>query len=144
MAKEISTQILIQASPAQVWNVLTDFANYPTWNPFIRSLQGEMKVGNTITVTIQPPNRSTSIFKPTLLAYQKDKELRWLGSLPIPGLFKGEHIFQLQDQGNGSTLLVHKERFRGLLVPLLKNMLEGDTKKGFELMNEKVKERAEA
>jgi uncharacterized protein YndB with AHSA1/START domain len=43
MAKEIKTEILINASPDKVWAILTDFDNYPSWNPFITSLKGEVK-----------------------------------------------------------------------------------------------------
>ncbi|MFM2360786.1 MAG: hypothetical protein RLY16_2779, partial [Bacteroidota bacterium] len=42
MAKEIKTTIEIHASPARVWEVLTNFDEYPNWNPFIKSLKGEV------------------------------------------------------------------------------------------------------
>ena len=35
MAKQLRTHIDIHASPERVWQVLTDFAAYPDWNPFI-------------------------------------------------------------------------------------------------------------
>ena len=37
MKKEIKTEILIKASPQIVWSILTDFENYPHWNPFIKA-----------------------------------------------------------------------------------------------------------
>jgi uncharacterized protein YndB with AHSA1/START domain len=40
MEKEIITEIEIDASPSQVWQVLTDFEKYPTWNPFIKKISG--------------------------------------------------------------------------------------------------------
>jgi hypothetical protein len=36
-----------------------------------------------------------------------------------------------------------KERFRGVLVPFVKNMLR-DTQKGFQAMGEAIRQRAEA
>ena len=38
MAKEIKTEILINATPEKVWSILTSFDNYPNWNPFIKSI----------------------------------------------------------------------------------------------------------
>src|SRR5208337_3854746 len=34
--KEIHTEIEINAPAEKVWKVLTDFAAYPEWNPFVR------------------------------------------------------------------------------------------------------------
>jgi hypothetical protein len=82
-------------------------------------------------------------FKPTCLKLVKDKEFRWLGRLWMPGLFDGEHIFELIDNGNHRIRFVQREKFKGLLVPLLWKQLDTGTRKGFELMNQKLKERAE-
>jgi len=46
MTWHIATEILIQAPPTRVWQVLTDFGAYPQWNPFIVSLQGEAEWAN--------------------------------------------------------------------------------------------------
>jgi hypothetical protein len=39
MAKEIKTEILINATPEKVLSILTIFDNYPNWNPFIKSIK---------------------------------------------------------------------------------------------------------
>ena len=40
----------IDASPEDVWQVLTDFDAYPEWNPFIRSIQGNPEVGSRLSI----------------------------------------------------------------------------------------------
>jgi hypothetical protein len=140
MAKEVKTEILINATPEKVWEILTNFDNYPTWNPFIKSIEGEVKVGNKIKVSIQPPNSKAMTFKPRVLAFETNKEFLWLGHLLFTGLFDGEHKFELIDNGNGTTTFKQSEKFKGIFVGLLN--LE-NTKKGFEAMNEKLKEMAE-
>jgi uncharacterized protein YndB with AHSA1/START domain len=35
MARQLESEVEVQASPERVWEVLTDFAAYPDWNPFI-------------------------------------------------------------------------------------------------------------
>jgi hypothetical protein len=82
-------------------------------------------------------------FTPRVLAFEKNKKFRWLGHLFIPGIFDGEHKFELKQNEDGTTSFIHSEKFRGILVPFLKKMLETTTKKGFESMNEKIKEMAE-
>ncbi len=140
MAKEIKTEILIHATPDKVWTILTNFENYPNWNPFIKSVIGEVKVGNKITVRIEPPKEKGMTFKPTVLIYEANKELRWIGRLLFPGLFDGEHKFELIDNGNGTITFRQSEKFKGVFVWFLN---VENTKKGFEEMNGKLKELSE-
>lgn len=136
---EIKTQIIMNATPDKVWAVLTDFENYPNWNHFIKSITGEPKVGNQITVTIIPPEAKSMTFKPSVLTFEPNKEFRWIGRLLFKGVFDGEHKFELIDNGNGTTIFNHSETFKGILVSFFKKQLESSTRKGFELMNENLK-----
>lgn len=79
-------------------------------------------------------------FKPKVLAFEANQEFRWIGHLLIPGLFDGEHRFQLIDNGNGTTTFIQSEKFKGILVPLFKKMLDINTVNGFNEMNQKLKE----
>lgn len=144
LPKEIRTELVIKASPSIVWAILIDFSNYPSWNPFIKWIKGIPQQGEKITVRIEPPNASGMTFKPTLLTVRKNQELRWLGHLFIPGLFDGEHIFELYENSDGTTTFVQREEFRGILVGLFHKMLDTSTVQGFDAMNRKLKERAEA
>jgi len=143
MAKEIRTEIIINVTPEKVWSILTNFDNYPNWNPFIKSIKGEVKLGNKIMARIEPPEAKGMTFKPTILTIETNKELSWLGHLWFAGLFDGEHKFELIDNGNGTTTFIQNEKFKGILVPLFKKLLDNNTIKGFEEMNIKLKELAE-
>lgn len=143
MAKEIKTEIVINATPEKVWSVLTNFDNYPNWNPFIKSINGEVKVGNNITVRIEPPASKGMTFKPKVLTLETNKELSWLGHFLFTGFFDGEHKFELFDNGDGTTTFRQSEKFKGILVPLFKKQLDNNTKRGFEEMNTKLKELSE-
>ncbi len=142
-AKEIKTEILINASPEKVWAIFSDFNNYPNWNPFIKSLTGEVKVGNKIAVTIEPYNSKPINFQPKVLAYETNKELRWLGRLLFAGLFDGRHQFELIDNGNGTTTFKQSEVFKGILMPFFTKKKMENTRKGYEAMNQKLKELVE-
>lgn len=143
MAKEIKTEILINATPEKVWNVLTNFSEYPKWNPFIKSLEGEVAVGKKIVAYIAPPEAKGMTFKPTVLAFEKNKEFRWIGHLLFAGLFDGEHKFELIDNGNGTTLFKQSEKFGGILVPLFHKMLDVNTTNGFNAMKLALKKLSE-
>jgi len=140
---EIKTEILINAIPDKVWAILTDFDKYPSWNPFIKYVRKTVKTGSQIEVRIEPPGTKGMIFYPKVLALEPNKELRWLGHLLFSGLFDGEHSFKIVDNKNGTSTFIHNEYFTGILVPLFKKQMNTNTKRGFELMNEKLKELAE-
>lgn len=140
--KKIETEISILASPDQVWAVLADFGRYPEWNPFLRSIQGEQRVGATLEVRIQPPGGSGMTFRPEVLRFDAEKEFRWKGKLFVKGVFDGEHYFILQKKGEKETLMVHGEIFSGFLVGMLSGMLS-KTAAGFQLMNEALKTECE-
>jgi len=143
MALEIKTEIIINATPEKVWEILTNFDEYPNWNPFIKSIKGQVEVGGEITVRIEPPEAKAMTFKPKILTFVKNRELSWLGHLLFPGLFDGKHKFELIDNGNGTTTFIQSERFKGVLVPFFKKQLNKNTKNGFKEMNKKIKELAE-
>jgi hypothetical protein len=143
MAKEIKTEVLINATSDKVWTVFTNFDNYPQWNPFIKSIIGQVLVGKVIIVQLEPPGAKGMTFKPKVLTFEPNKELRWLGHLLFPGLFDGEHKFELIVNGDGTTTFRQSERFKGILVPLFKKMLDENTLNGFDLMNQKLKELVE-
>jgi hypothetical protein len=137
--KNIQTEIVINADITKVWDVLMNFKSYPTWNPFVTSIRGEPKLGNKLTISINPPEGKGMTFKPNILTLETNKEFRWKGKLGINGIFDGEHYFILEHL---ETKFIHGEKFSGLLVPLLGKMLD-KTQKGFQLMNESIKNECE-
>jgi hypothetical protein len=141
--KELHSEIEIAASAERVWRVLTDFASYPQWNPFIRSISGQPAPGERLEVRIEPPGGRGMTFKPKVLRAEDNRELRWLGQLLVPGLFDGEHSFTIQPLEENRVRFVQREAFKGLLVPLFARSLETNTQRGFEEMNRALKERAE-
>jgi hypothetical protein len=82
-------------------------------------------------------------FKPKVLKAEPNRELRWLGHLGLPGLFDGEHIFTIEPLDRERVRFVQRERFSGLLVPLLAKSLDTGTHAAFEAMNRAIKEQAE-
>jgi hypothetical protein len=140
--RHIESAIDIMAPAERVWEILTDFPAYPTWNPFIISAYGKVEAGAWLEVHIQPPGKRAMMFRPTVLVAEPERELRWRGRLLMPGLFDGEHFFRIEDR-SGTVRFVQGETFSGVLVGLVRGAL-GATRAGFEAMNVALKKRAEA
>jgi len=138
---ELRTEIEIDAPVERVWEVLTDFERFPEWNPFVRRIHGKMQVGSRLDVLIGATGTRPMRFRPTVKAVIPNRELRWLGRLGLPRLFDGEHIFQIEALGSMRARFIQRERFRGLLVPLLARSLNRDARRGFEEMNRALQTR---
>ena len=140
--KLLHTEIEIAAPAERVWQVLTDFARFPEWNPLVPRASGELRVGARLEVRLQLAGMRGATLRPIVVEATPNRELRWRGQLVIPGLFTGEHSFLLEPLAE-RTRFVHSERFTGVLVPLFSGMLDGPTRRGFEAMNEALKKRVE-
>lgn len=138
--KKVETGIQIQASPEKVWSVFSDTARWSEWNPFITKFDGALNPGSGISVTLELPGERLMTIKPRVLAVEPSRELRWKGKLLIPGIFDGEHYFQLSPE-NGGTCFTHCEIFGGILIGILDM---NKVKQAFEAMNEALKKRVEA
>ncbi len=141
--KEVFSEVEIQAPAERIWQVLTDFASYPEWNPFIRRISGQPKEGTRLKVYIEPPRAKGRTFHPKILKAQPNCELRWLDRLLIPGLFDGDHFFSIEHLGRNRVRFVQREIFSGLLVSFLTHGLNMNIRLGFEQMNQALKLRAE-
>ncbi|MBD3383776.1 SRPBCC domain-containing protein [candidate division KSB1 bacterium] len=141
--REILSDIKINASPQRVWEVLTDLASYSLWNPFVRNALGRVQEGEQLQVFIKPPDSRGMTFKPVVKEVVPQRRFSWLGHLMVPGLFDGEHIFEIDPISEEEVRFIQRERFRGIFVPLLLKGIGTKTEKGFEAMNQALKSRAE-
>ena len=133
---EIHTEATMEGSSEEVWSVLTDFPSYGEWNPGMGQVDGEAVVGTRLTIRFTPKGGRSMTIRPTVLTAEPDRELRWLGRLLVPGLFDGEHRFTIEEREPGRVTFVQAERFRGLLVPFLRRVIEVDTLATFRAVNE--------
>lgn len=134
---EIVTDAYLHASPARVWEVLADFSSYKAWNPVIRSIDGTLALGARLRLCVRdgglprPSDRlSTAVGS---FAFHRwlslnrmripvgitklitERELCWVGALPVPNMFEGEHFFRLFPDSNGGVHFIQGERYAGIL-----------------------------
>ncbi len=133
--KTITTTIEINATPKEVWDVITDFPTHADWNPFFARVEGQPAVGEQLKVVARKGDGEGMSFSPKVLEVESGRILRWKGKLFVSGIFDGEHIFELTDLGNGITRLDHRENFSGVLIPFMGKML-AETREGFIAFND--------
>ena len=143
MARVIERSVDIDAGAEAVWDVLSDLDDFHSWNPFMTTAKGELKVGTRPTITMSLPDAKPMTFSPTVLEVAEGKKVRWLGKVGFRGLFDGEHTLTIEPRAGGGVRFVNHERFSGLLVPFMGGMFR-KAGRAFDEMNQALKARAEA
>lgn len=140
---QLNTEVEINAPVSHVYGVLTDFASYHEWNPFITAVDGKLAVGEQLVVDLSLPEGKSYTVKPRLTSVRENAELRWRGHFLLPALLDAEHFFQLSARGPQLTRFVHGENFSGFLLRFSAQTLTL-TMRGFVYMNQALKKRAES
>ena len=141
--KSLHAAIDIDAPAERVWQVVSDFAQYSDWNPFIVRAAGEPRVGERLDVTIAAPGMKPVSFRPRVLDFQPGRLIRWKGEFKLPGLFDGRHALIVDPLDGGRSRFTTHEDVTGVLLPFTGKVMTA-SQQGFELMARAVKERAEA
>jgi hypothetical protein len=141
--KQLDNELEINASAERVWQLLTDFASFPQWNPFIQHVSGELKRGAQLEVTLQPSGTHATTIRPIVLKIEPNSELRWIGRWLIPGLIDDEHIFIIEPLDADRVRFTQREIFTGFFASFHGRSRNTDTRRGFREMGKALKLRAE-
>lgn len=141
MSIVITTMIDIDATPEQVWEVLSDFSNYGEWSNFSK-VDGVPQRGSKLAMKM--PGMS---FGATVTAASPAEKLEWSASIINEAFFCGRHRFVLTPNADGTTHFSNIETFSGALVwpfqSLFKNNKKGRAN-GYDGFNHALKKRVES
>lgn len=107
-------EVNIRAGAPVIWALLIDAAGFPSWNFTVTQIEGEIREGEQIRIHA-PGTHHT--FRATISDVIPQQRMTWTGGLAP--LFKGVRTFVLTPRADGSTDFAMRERFSGLLLPLL-------------------------
>lgn len=140
---KLHVSVDIEASASQVWAILTDFASYNRWNPFIRAILGTARNGNRLRLTLQRHGQPEQSTTSTLTRLSELRELRWRQARHLPFLFATEHRFLIESLPGGGVRFHLTEQIEGLFASRLSRNQQRATEESFHLMNHALKARAE-
>ncbi len=137
--KSFATSIFINATPAVVWAILADGAEWPSWNPTIIRVEGTIAPGGKLKVfTALSPKRA---FPVRVSEFDAPRRMVWTGGMPL-GLFKGVRSYTLTPVTGGIEFSM-QEVFSGLFSPLIGRTIP-DLQPSFVEFATALKKRAEA
>jgi hypothetical protein len=112
-----ASEIEIDAAPEAVWEVLTAFERWPSWNRDVKSmtLQGEVAPGSVFRWKAGPGTITSTIQR-----VQRPRLIAWTGkTLGI----KAIHFWHFEPR-NGKTFVRTEESYDGLVARLLRRSLQ--------------------
>ena len=130
--KDLTTEIEINSSPQAVWDILTDFSNYPQWNPILRKIVGDLSIGNKLEIHLTTVGGKSRIYHPKITKIVPNQELRWTGKFLISQIFSGERIFLIEQVSHDKINFINKEIFSGIGIKLAPQKMEDDILKSFQ------------
>lgn len=138
-------EIIIRASPEQVWKTVSEFNHYHEWNSVVPQGEGQLKVGNILKVSLQIPGRGSSPGTCRVNEVRPLSHFVLSRKLFSSRLLYMEHAFILR-QGKSNpteTQFIQTLEGSGLLWPFLRISMKR-VWKVFNQMNKDLKSQVES
>ena len=135
--KSVHTEIVINAEPAQVWSVLSDFERHEEWNTVLRAVKGELVLGTDVTYEFHQDKDSVSQIPATVRAIVPNELLNQRGGYSTILTF--DHKYILEPTKTGTKLKIYEE-YTGVGVHFWD---EKPVQQAYEKLATLIKERAE-
>ncbi len=104
--KTFHAEITIDATPAEVWSVLTDVSGYADWNPLLVPISGEILEGAEVVYRMTQPNGTQSTMTSRIGKVIALEELHQHAG--IPGILTAHHSYRLEPTQGGTRLIQHE------------------------------------
>jgi hypothetical protein len=115
---ECAVRCNIAASPARIWSLLTNAADFPRWNTTVTSITGDIAKGEKLALRVPVSERT---FSPKVTELEPEARMVWSDGLAP--MFKGERTFTLEPREDGTTDFAMVEVFAGVMLPMIKGSL---------------------
>lgn len=111
------TEIIIDATPEQVWSVLTDTESYPNWNEIILKMDGKIEDKGKVDVLFKAgPKAKPQLFHNTL--FVEDGEQFYWSQVQTMGI-KDRHCFRVEAMDDGKTKFIQSDQALGGMTWLI-------------------------
>lgn len=139
-SQSVHRELVVDARRDDVWRLLTDFARYEDWNPYITHASGRAREGTEVDLHIDPLHSAPHDVECDVIDVKWMRKIFWRCRDYAPGLLDREHTFRVLPLGRDRVRLVYDGRWEGIFVPFADL---DDRKSGYRRMADALKRRAE-
>ena len=113
--KSAKAEIVIHASPEDVWAVLTDTRTVKNWNKVLIPIQGNLHEGNTVKYEFyQEENGKAAVMDAKVKQLTTNSMINQSGG--FPGIMTFDHKYIIDPTESATTVKIY-EVYRGIMVP---------------------------
>jgi uncharacterized protein YndB with AHSA1/START domain len=140
-----SVTVEIEASAEFVWGVLTDYADYPQWNPYTVAVATTLEIGSLIDLTLPAVDGSGTTFvnREYVRIVDPPRHLRYDTAEEMPGIFAIRDQW-LTELGPDRCAYHTTDTISGKYADKVMEMTGDWIKAGFDSVARALKTRAEA
>ncbi len=162
---QVSKQILINAEPFEIWEVLTRFYKYDLWNPFFESVKGKAAFAEQLKITVFPHEErliesmkeervkamfqdaykinKRSRFKVRIIRFEENEEMIWQRKSFFWGTYR--HEFRLTEIEDCVTEFAQTLTLKGALINMgWEHSIKTYYESGLSLISMALKEKVES
>ena len=112
--KSVHTELLIPATPNQVWSVLIDTPSYNQWNSILLPVEGTLEEGAEVKYRFHQDAESSYEIPSRVKKMEVGRLLNQTGG--TAGILTFDHRYILQPDGDATRVIIHEE-YSGIAVP---------------------------
>lgn len=140
----IEQTVRIAAPAPVVWQVITDLARYPEWNPFVRACRSDLAVGSPIDMRVAGLAPFELAQRERILAHEPGRRLCYGLDGAFAGGVSSERCHGVTALDAATARYESTFALRGSLAPLVRLLLGRRLARGFDAMTVALAKRAEA
>ena len=139
----VFTEIEINASPQEVWMVLTDWDKLKEWSSsFIGISTKQLIKGEKFISYFKNPLTGGIIeYEHICSDYYEGRKFGWSGD--IIGKIQDHHIYSIESTENGTTLFKQEDGLHGTHIKIMNFLVEHHMIKMYKKFNIELKQRVE-
>lgn len=136
--KSVHQEILIDATPTEVWNVLTATEQYKVWNPVMLLKKGNIVEGQKVVYRFTQDADKSYDIPTTVKKIEREKLLNQGGGMT--GLLTFDHRYIIEPTDGQTQLIIHED-YAGIGVNFWN---PAPVDQAYQRLAKAIKERAEA
>lgn len=143
MKVKIENRIGVTATAPAIWEVLSDIAAWPEWNPLYTRAVGVLRIGAQLDLEVAVPGQPKRMIRPVIADWVPNDQIHWNLRM-LGGLVKTTRYLEIEQLTETGCIFTNGELFDGLLGPSIAKRMRRELREGFNAMGEALKARVEA